>query len=379
MTSLVSDAAGNVFDLNGANGVVAEHYLNTGWNWFQVSGGGMTSLVSDSTGNVFAFYSVDDSEREHVLGTGWNWNLLAPNSSAQTSSNWSGYVAATNFNHQTQNSVTYVGASWVVPSVTGPANTATHLSVWVGIDGYNGNTVEQVGTEEDVINGQAYYSAWWEMYSTQTQQPEQPITGMTIQPGDTINAFVQFITTGAHSGQYLLSITDVSRQNDSFSTYQTSAATQNPTAQNNCAEWIVEAPSYGGSIASIPNFGNVTFNKATTVINGIQGSITSPNWQSIALNLRSSTGAILDTTSVTAINGGTFMVSYNIGGSTVFGTDIGNNQPTNDTVVVIHPRKIRPGVDSQPDLSLEPTSLDAIAMSIVLDGGLPRRGGTPTI
>jgi hypothetical protein len=198
--------------------------------------------------------------------------------------------------------------------VTGPATGTTDSSVWVGIDGFGGNTVEQVGTEEDVVNGTPLYRAWWEMYSTVTKQPEQVISSLVVSPGDSISASVQYITSGTHAGQFLLSINDTSQSNDSFSIYETSAQTQNPAAQRNSAEWIVEAPTVNGSISAVANFGTVNFTNASAVINGVSGPINSPSWQSTAVNLVSN-GVTRATTSVLGNSGTSFSVTYNSSGS----------------------------------------------------------------
>jgi hypothetical protein len=194
--------------------------------------------------------------------------------------------------------------------VTGSGNATTYSSVWVGIDGYTSSTVEQVGTEEDYVNGHAVYDAWWEMYSSNAQQPEQVISGMTIEPGDSITASVQYITTGAHAGQFLLSITDSSHANDSFSVYETSSAVQNPTATRTSAEWIVEAPTVGNSVSSIANFGTVTFTNASATINGVTGPINDSAWQYQAINI-GTRSATLDTTSTLTNSGSSFTVTYN--------------------------------------------------------------------
>ena len=123
------------------------------------------------------------------------------------------------------------------------------------------------------------------MYSSGKGQPEQVITGMTIEPGDSITASVQYITSGTYAGDFYLSIVDNSRANDSFSTYESSSQTQSPLAQRTSAEWIVEAPSVGGSIAAIANFGSVTFTNASATINGVTGPINSSSWQSQAINI----------------------------------------------------------------------------------------------
>jgi hypothetical protein len=243
------------------------------------------------------------------------------NPNATTSGNWSGYVAEASSSQPRQNSVTAVSGSWVVPEVTGPTTGATYGSVWVGIDGYSNSTVEQVGTEEDFVNGKPVYYAWWEMYSSGGRQPEQPITSMTVHPGDLISASVQYVTSGAHAGQFDLSIVDRSRANDSFGTYQASPATQSPLAQRSSAEWIGEVPTVDGRIATLPNFGSVVFSDAMAVINGVSGAINSPSWKSRAVDFVAggngqvldivSGGVTHDMTSVLTDSGTSFVVTDN--------------------------------------------------------------------
>jgi hypothetical protein len=223
------------------------------------------------------------------------------------STNWSGYAAETNFSSPAANAVTAVSGSWVVPTVTGSSKGgSTYSAVWVGIDGFSDSTVEQIGTEQDVINGVAHYDAWWEMYSSGLQQPEQVISGMTIKPGDAITASVQY--TG--SGNFVLTINDTTR-NESFPITQNTNTTQNPTAQLSSAEWIVEAPTVGGRQASPANFGTVTFSNASATINNVTGSISNSAWQNDAIDMVSSGGTtLLDSTSALDSTGTSFTVTY---------------------------------------------------------------------
>ena len=205
--------------------------------------------------------------------------------------------------------MTAVSGSWIVPTVSGSSRGTTYSAVWVGIDGYSDSTVEQIGTEEDVVNGVPEYAAWWEMYSTGKGQPEQVITGMTIEPGDSITASVQYISSGTYAGDFLLSIVDNSRANDSFSAYESSSQLQSPVASRSSAEWIVEAPTVGNNVASLANFGSVTFTNASVTINGVTGPINDSAWQSQAINIGS--GSVTqDTTSVLTASGTSFVVSY---------------------------------------------------------------------
>jgi hypothetical protein len=221
------------------------------------------------------------------------------------STNWSGYGAATNLSTPATGSVTAVSGSWVVPTVTGPRRGTDYSSAWVGIDGLSDDTVEQIGTEQDVSNGSAHYDAWWEMYSSGIGQPEQVISGFTIKPGDSISASVQY--TG--SGNFVLTITD-STSKKSFATTQNTSATQSPTASQNSAEWIVEAPTVGGRQASVADFGTITFTNASATINSVAGPINDSLWQNEAIDMITSRGSLLDTTSALNSAGTGFSVTY---------------------------------------------------------------------
>ena len=99
--------------------------------------------------------------------------------------NWSGYAVPTT----TAGSVTYAAGSWTVPAVTGSAG--QYSAIWVGLDGFDDGTVEQLGTMQyltSVRSGrstttQAQYCAWVEMYPAAMVE----LTG-TVQPGDSITA-----------------------------------------------------------------------------------------------------------------------------------------------------------------------------------------------
>ena len=295
-----------------------------------------TGTPPASAAKPYEFLNTSTGVRLYYSGTSPT-PTPTPNPNAETSSNWSGYVAATNLSQPQANSVTEVSGSWIVPKVTGPSTGTTDSSVWVGIDGDGNSTVEQDGTSEDVINGQPVYYAWWEMYSSGKGQPEQLITSMTVEPGDSITASVQYITSGAHAGQFDLSIADTSRPNDSFSIYATSSQYQSPLAQRSCAEWIVEAPSVGGSIADLADFGSVTFTKACAVINGVSGPINDSRWQSVAIDMGSN-GVRQDTTSVLVDSGTSFVVTYNASAGAAVGAGTNAEAGTMSGAVGTTPR-----------------------------------------
>jgi hypothetical protein len=175
---------------------------------------------------------------------------------ASTSTNWSGYAV-----DAPSNAVSYVIGTWKVPAVTGTST--AYASVWVGIDGSTSNTVEQLGTDSVIYNGQPVYSAWYEMYpkGSVTIQTTNSGTNMVITPGDSITASVTY-----DGNQFLLQMTDTSR-NEVFSIAQSMKR-----VARSSAEWIVEAPS-GGGILPLANFGTATFTNCSATINSISGPI----------------------------------------------------------------------------------------------------------
>ena len=83
----------------------------------------------------------------------------------------------------------HVAAHWTQPDVVGscPKKKLQLAAFFVGIDGYNSGTVEQIGTEVDCVNGAPTHYAWYEMY------PAPPvILDCTVDGGDTITAAVTY-------------------------------------------------------------------------------------------------------------------------------------------------------------------------------------------
>ena len=156
------------------------------------------------------------------------------------SSNWSGYAI-------TGGPYTSVSAAWVVPSVS-PTRGASYSSSWVGIDGFNNNNLIQTGTEQDYYNGRAHYNAWWEILPA----AETPIS-MTVNPGDHMSATI----TQVSAGNFKITINDAAG-NQSFSINQ---AYSGPLSS---AEWIQEAPTVGGHVATLAHYSSpVTFDPGT--------------------------------------------------------------------------------------------------------------------
>jgi len=215
-----------------------------------------------------------------------------------TSTNWSGYAVETNLASPQKDAVSDVSGSWVVPSLQcGSAN--SYSSIWVGIDGYSDNTVEQTGTEQDCVNGQASYSAWFEMY------PRFPVTlpasSYPVAPGDTISAEVRY----SGKNQFLLTLTN-SRNGSTLWSYST---TQKAKAQRESAEWIVEAP-WSRGVLPLADFGTVQFSGASATLNGTSGTISNKAWQNDPITMVTSSGTVKAQPSSLSNGGSGFSVTW---------------------------------------------------------------------
>ena len=214
---------------------------------------------------------------------------LAPISTV--SSNWSGYAV-----QAAANSVSYVAGTWTVPTAT----TSGYSSVWVGIDGYSSQTVEQIGTEADYANGTATYYAWYEMYPAYST----PINSMTVKKGDSITASVAY---NASNSNFTLTIADTTETTASFNDSFSITLPGSGLARSS-AEWVVEAPSSNFGVLPLANFGTASFTNAYATIGGTTGAI--DNWASYAINMQSrssvvsTTGGLTDT-SATGLSTGT--------------------------------------------------------------------------
>ena len=264
-------------------------------------------FVVDSSGNVFAFFSTG-SEYELVQGSG-SWT---PGSDLSVNNPlWSGYVVTAAFTKASA-----VGGTWVEPTVSGPGAT----SIWVGIDGYGGKTVEQIGVSTSVnSSGVTVYTPWIEFYGDTTGYkadgvtPTSPgkffyetdintvvtrSTPFTVHAGDTISAEVSLVP--GTTSTFVFQMTDVPSGGGAVETFTSPPLTmQHVVPQLSTAEWIVENPNSGAQ--PLASFTPVTFTGAWATIGSQTGSINSfPN--PTVLNLSSPEGNDVVTNSPSTVN-----------------------------------------------------------------------------
>jgi hypothetical protein len=228
------------------------------------------------------------------------------------STNWSGYAVT-----GASGSVTSVSGSWIVPASTcTKGSSPEYAAFWIGIDGWNSNTVEQIGTDSDCSNGKPSYYAWYEFYP----EPSYYAGRMTnLTPGHVMSAKVSF---NASRGEFTATITDENEPSLTFTTtFKPNRATGTPSRSS--AEWIAEAPSSSSGVLPLADFGVVHLgddytsvqNTSFATVGGSTGPINSFGsnvWTASMVN--ETTGAPMATPSALTSDGSSFLVTwYSVG------------------------------------------------------------------
>ncbi|KAE9366601.1 concanavalin A-like lectin/glucanase [Stipitochalara longipes BDJ] len=179
-------------------------------------------------------------------------------SANSTSSNWSGAV---DFGLGAGDSYVTVSGSWTVPNAYPPESAklaaggwkdGTYLCVsWVGIDGWGSPDVLQGGTgSECIVSGGKIQSqsafGWFEWYPYSWTN----FSDFSVKPGDSVNCLVCAPGgAGSTTGSVLLGNTSTGQYVSAQLT-----APSGTKLVGNCAEWIMEDPSLGGSEAPFPDY-----------------------------------------------------------------------------------------------------------------------------
>lgn len=189
------------------------------------------------------------------------------------SGNWAGYAAVADAGDQ----IAFVGANFNIPSVNcanSPRGSGGDplVSHWIGLDGYNTQTVEQIGVIADCASNKTpTYYAFYEMY---------PLAGVVFPgmgAGDAVTATVTF---NSSNNTYHMRLNDLT--NGSFVS-STQACPKGSTCSNGSAEVITEDPN--GAVpagVNLADFGMANFTATRlTSLSGLSGSLdTSTQWTS---------------------------------------------------------------------------------------------------
>jgi len=188
----------------------------------------------------------------------------------ETSTNWSGAVV----NAPAGDSFKWLEGDWVVPDVDAPTQNKWYYSAsWIGLDGDGSNDVFQAGVECEVYRSGSSIIRniypWWEWYPNYEVQ----ITNLAVSPGDMVTMLL--CSTSATAG-----VVFFTNRTTGASVSVSLTAPAGTKLAGNCAEWIVEAPTVGGSQSALADYGEVFFNvceavtqKGVTVYGGTGNNI----------------------------------------------------------------------------------------------------------
>ncbi|SDD37971.1 Peptidase A4 family protein [Paenibacillus sp. UNCCL117] len=153
------------------------------------------------------------------------------------SGNWSGYAIEGN-----PGSFRRISGAWTVPAVR-PGSGSAYSSAWIGIDGFRNDSLIQTGTGHEYVGGKAHYYAWWEILPD-----AETVIPLPVYPGDRIRAVI----AKRSRTKWAIRLSNLTR----CWTFYTLQSYEGPQSS---AEWIVEAPQVGGTVARMARLTPVRF------------------------------------------------------------------------------------------------------------------------
>ncbi len=172
---------------------------------------------------------------------------IAPNVKYQVlrrSENWAGLVV----DHPGD---TGVSAQWKIPAA--PATLGSYVAQAVGIGGFQTSDLLAVGTQEQAVQGQASYVAFWET----APGNEVAIGSVPVHPGDRVAASLHEVSPG----QWQITLRDLTSG-------QTFTQVVSYDSSRSSAEILLADPSQGGSILPLGDFGRLVFSHGKVTRNG---------------------------------------------------------------------------------------------------------------
>ncbi len=171
---------------------------------------------------------------------------------AGTSQNWAGYVVQPSTQSSGESSVT---GTWTVPSISGRNGNDAQ---WIGLGGVSSHDLLQMGTVEQMQNGQQTSYVFWEKLPHSARQM------LPVTVGEKVSA--QIIPAGQNIWHLQVTVTPSSGQ----AYTKTVAVKLNSTYASGVetsAEWISEDPSnQSQSLLPLGNMGTIAYQNA--LVNG---------------------------------------------------------------------------------------------------------------
>jgi hypothetical protein len=203
------------------------------------SNGVISGTPSEQGSSNFTVQVVDSTSPTPLTATATlSIPVFPPSGTTGTlnSTNWSGYI-------ELNGPFSEVTGTFTVPSLVAPIAPADQMSVWVGIDGDTGDkSLIQAGFNESPAPGTKagfVIQPWWEILPAS----ETFINSVEIEPGDTVTVAINQIA----GTDWSITLSD----NTNGETFTTDQTYDGPAST---AEWIVEALTVNGGIATLARY-----------------------------------------------------------------------------------------------------------------------------
>ena len=157
------------------------------------------------------------------------------------SSNWSGYAVT-----GSDGAFNSVSSNWTEPTATCNDSGTEYAAFWVGLDGFNSDSVEQTGTDSDCDGTSPDYYGWYEMYPADPVYFTNPVA-----PGDSLSASISVSGTS-----YTLTLTDSTQG-------WTQTENESGSYADSSAEVITEAPASAQGTLPLADFGAINYSASS--------------------------------------------------------------------------------------------------------------------
>lgn len=165
------------------------------------------------------------------------------------SSNWAGYIASPVSNI----GYTSVSGSWKVPNISGGSKNEI-AAQWVGLGGVTSKDLLQMGTIEQIKNGQAVAMVFWE------KLPDSAETVATVPIGSAIDVNISKSSNLTWNLTFTASLPDGQVKTKTITTTLDSSYAE---GIGTSAEWISEDPSsQKGQLLPLADMGTVKYQSA---------------------------------------------------------------------------------------------------------------------
>lgn len=211
--------------------------------------------VQNVTNNQYVFFRNSSHSKlirtPHDQKSQSSTNTTAVNlpQNTQESSNWAGYIVTPT----SDTDYTSVSGSWTVPNIPASRQNAV-AAEWIGLGGVNSSDLLQIGTVEQIENGQPTAEIFWE------KLPDTAQNVMSVPIGSTINASISKSSDSMWDLTFTVNSSGSETQTKTISVTLDSSYEQGIKTS---AEWISEDPSNtSGQLYPLADMGIVKYQSA---------------------------------------------------------------------------------------------------------------------